>query len=134
MLTRMGAAAEPNTHAKRLRRGIFARTDKPYAAALARARDDVALAALPKRSRWECRQIAAMPRVWGERLDALGATHRQVRWVAATMGHEHVTERLDRYQALVKLLSTTPPEERGVAFRELMDRMPKVKACTSKAA
>ena len=106
-------------------RGVWARRDKPYASAVAwvaaREQDREPRG---KKSTWELERIAALPRAWGEKLDALGATHAEARWVAVTLGHEHVALRLARYKALVQLLETVPRERRGPEFRRLVASSP----------
>lgn len=117
-------AHDPTRPTKR-RKGIWARRPKPYAAAVSWVRTpEHQREPRGKKSQWETERIAQLPRAWGEKLDALDATHAQMRWVAVTLGHEHVATRLARYGALVKLLEGAPPHERGPRFRALVAAMP----------
>lgn len=74
----------------------------------------------------DARAIASLPPSWGERLDALGATYRHLRWLAGAAGAAHVVERCARYEALVWLLSTCKRELRFRAFRALCAEFPRV--------
>lgn len=67
------------------------------------------------------RTIAALAPSWGKRLDDLGASYREIRWVAAPDPAERSVEVEYRYRALVRLL-----EGKGAhrTFRELCDAFP----------
>jgi hypothetical protein len=102
------------------RRGpVRARTLRPYAAARAIvAADAGARLDISRQHRRHLRTIAALEPSWGRRLDDLGASHREIRWVAAPDPKERPVEVEYRYRALARLLEGGGPHR---TFQELCD-------------
>ena len=71
--------------------------------------------------RWQYRQIAALDLPWQRRLDELGASMRQVRWVASAnqAGERRRRAQVDlRYRALVRFLEG---KSEHATFQDLVD-------------
>jgi hypothetical protein len=101
----------------------------PYAVAVAWWAADPRVRVRRRRSAAsDYKRIALLPRAWGARLDAAGATYRQLRWLAGTTGHAYAAAREARYLALVDLLEGPEPSG-GVApaFAQIVERMPRVR-------
>jgi len=102
------------------RRGpVRERTLRPYAAARAIAAADAGgHLDISRQHRRHLRTIAALEPSWGKRLDDLGASHREIRWVAAPDPKERPVEVEYRYRALARLLEGTGAHR---TFRALVD-------------
>lgn len=105
------------------------RTEKPYSVACAwvdadprvRVKRSVQAAANYK-------AISLLPRAWGEKLDALGVAHNEIKWLAGTTGHGHAAAREARYLALVQMFEAPNPDEtRTQSFARIVDKLPKVR-------
>ncbi len=86
--------------------------ENPYTNSVAWCRADKAVRAetseplrgASKGYRWQRTKIAALGKAWGGRLDQLGATFYQARWVASPDPRKRLAEVESRYRALVALL------------------------------
>lgn len=83
------------------------------------------LPGVSKALRWQYRRIAALEAPWGKRLDELGATMGQARWVASPgLGKKGRNLEVEaRYQALVAFLEKRSEHE---SFRALTDAFPTI--------
>ena len=74
-----------------------------------------------RQARWFFRKVAQLERTWGENLDRLGATMRQIRWVASPGARERLADVERRYRALVAFLEG---RSECSSFRELRASLP----------
>ena len=105
---------------------VRSRMLRPYAAARAlMAADAASRLPISRARRQQIRTISGLPQTWGRRLDDLGASYREIRWVAAPDPAERPVDVEYRYRALARLLERPPPGAEAAAgprtFRELVD-------------
>lgn len=79
-------------------------------------------------------RIRELGDAWGFTLDRLGASYRQVRWVAGPAGPLLIVEREKRYRALVALLNSGGGRQPWRAWLQLEASMPKVGRAATRAA
>jgi hypothetical protein len=105
------------------------RIENPYAVACGWLNSDPRVRFKRRRaSASSYKSIAHLDRGWGERLDALGVTMREIVWLAGATGHAHGAQREARYLALVEMLEhPVPGESRARAFARVKASLPLVR-------
>jgi len=106
---------------------------RAYTVARAWVRADPSIRQVISRQlRLQRERIAELGDAWGYRLERLGASYEQIRWVASP-GPGRALEREARYRAMCTMLEETPAADRYKAFIGLQGDMPKFRGAERRA-